>query len=126
MQQTSRGIADQAIPRFFVREPPLFASLQANASAKSIRTGAPTRTQDVGEDPIPLDENHIDLAKPRDKDQLIVEKARELVTLATRGMTGGAQSAVDPSKNRMETSGENISVNHDSFESIDSSKFLVH
>lgn len=42
----------------------------------------------VGPDPVGLDEDHISLAKPRDRNQHVVNKAREFVKLVTHGMSG--------------------------------------
>ena len=47
----------------------------------------------VGPDPVGLDEDHISIAKPRDRNQHVVNKARELVKLVTQGMSGGANCA---------------------------------
>ena len=43
----------------------------------------------VGPDPVGLDEDHISIAKPRERKQHVVSKARELVTFVTQGMSEG-------------------------------------
>lgn len=42
----------------------------------------------VGPDPVPLDEDHISIAKPLNKDHQVVDKAREFVKLLKQGMSG--------------------------------------
>ncbi len=64
----------------------------------------------VGPDPIGLDEDHISLAKPRDRYQNVVNKARELVMRVTQGMSRIDGEGDDPDEDRIELPGRE---NHD-------------
>lgn len=59
----------------------------------------------VGPDPVGLDEDHISIAKPRERNQHVVNKARELVTLITRSGLESYREGNGSSEHRIEILG---------------------
>lgn len=69
----------------------------------------------VGADPVGLDEDHLSLAKPRDRNQHVVNTARKLVTRLARGMSGSTGAGDNSDEQRIVLLGGQTPKADDSF-----------